>query len=86
MKKLFTKYFDTYKICDMVTKTIKNPPVMMISNPLKIINTLGLVNGLLKGLGQGTKLDEQDYEKVVVYALAWAVGGLYEAAERMQFH
>lgn len=70
----------------MVTKTIKNPPVMIISTPLKIINTLGLVNGLLKGLGQGVKLDEQDYEKVVVYSLAWAIGGLYEAAERMQFH
>lgn len=59
---------------------------MIISTPLKIINTLGLVNGLLKGLGQGVKLDEQDYEKVVVYSLAWAIGGLYEAAERMQFH
>lgn len=87
LKKLFTKYFGTYNICEQVLKNVKgNPPVMSISTPLKIISTLGLVNGLLKGLGPGVKLDEQDYERVVVYALSWAVGGLYEAPERAAFH
>jgi hypothetical protein len=63
---------------------------MMMSTPLKVINTLNLVNGLLKPLtssaNSNTKLSNNDYEKVVVYSLAWAIGGVYEAAERVQFH
>lgn len=86
----FVKYFDTWKICDAVEKTIKNPPVISISTPLKVINTLNLVNGLLKPLSSNAnaniRLSNQDYEKVVVFSLAWAIGGLYEAAERSQFH
>jgi len=41
---------------------------------------------MLRVLPQGTKLSEQDYEKVITYAISWAVGGLYEAQERFQFH
>lgn len=63
---------------------------MIISTPLKVINTLNLVNGLLKPLMSNTnvnmKLSVADYEKVVVYSMAWAIGGLYEAPERVQFH
>jgi len=44
------------------------------------------LNGILKVVPAGTKLSDQDYEKAVTYSLAWAVGGLYEAAERFQFH
>jgi formylmethanofuran dehydrogenase subunit E-like metal-binding protein len=55
-----------------------------------VINTINLVNGLLKPLSTNVnanvKLSNQDYEKVVVFCLAWAIGGLYEAAERAQFH
>ena len=52
----------------------------------KITNALSLMSGLLKNLPAGAKLSDADYEKVVVYSVAWAVGGLYEAAERFQFH
>lgn len=67
-------------------KTIKNPPMMDVSVPMKITNTLSLINGMLKSLPVGSKMSDVDYEKVVVYAISWAVGGLYEAAERFQFH
>lgn len=67
-------------------KSIKNPPMMDVSLPMKIINTMSLINGILKGVPPGSKLTDLDYEKVVVYAISWAVGGLYEAAERFQFH
>lgn len=59
---------------------------MDMSPPMKITNTLSLINGLLKVLPPGSKLSDVDYEKVVVYSLSWAVGGLYEASERFQFH
>lgn len=53
---------------------------MDVTTPLKVINTLSLLNGLLKPLAAGTKLSDIDYDKVVTYSIAWAVGGLYEAA------
>jgi len=59
---------------------------MDVSVSMKIVNTLSLVNGLLKNVPAGTKLSDADYEKIVVFSLAWAIGGLYEAAERAQFH
>ena len=67
-------------------KSIKNPPMMDVSPAMKISNTMSLINGLLKNVPAGTKLSDADYEKIVVYAVAWAVGGLYEASERFQFH
>ena len=52
---------------------------------MKITNTLSLISGMLKVLTPGSKLSGVDYDKVVVFAVSWAVGGLYEAAERSQF-
>ena len=65
---------------------IKNPPMMDLSSPMKIINTMSLINGILRGVPLGVKLADIEYERIVVYALSWAIGGLYEAAERFQFH
>ena len=59
---------------------------MSVSLQLKLINTLNLINGLLRVLPQGVKLTEVEYERVVIYAITWAIGGLYEANERFQFH
>lgn len=80
------KYFEDFKLIQNLEKNIKNPPMMDVSQAMKISNTLSLINGLLKNVPAGTKLSDADYEKVVVFAVSWAVGGLYEAAERFQFH
>ncbi len=53
--------------------------MMDVSIPLKVLNTLSFVNGLLKPIPAGVKLSDSDYEKVLTYAITWAVGGLYEA-------
>lgn len=50
---------------------------MQLSIPLKVINSLNLIGGMLRELPPGTKLSEQDYEKVITYGISWAVGGLY---------
>lgn len=60
--------------------------MMDVSLPLKVINSLSFISGLLKPIPAGVKLSDADYDKVVTYAVAWAVGGLYEAPERFQFH
>jgi dynein heavy chain len=83
---LIKKYFEDIKIVQTLEKAIKNPPMMDVSLAMKIVNTLSLINGLLKTVPAGTKLSDLDYEKLVVYSVSWAVGGLYEAAERFQFH
>lgn len=54
--------------------------MMDLSIPIKITNTMSLINGLLKNVPPGTKLADIDYEKVVVFAVSWALGGLFEAA------
>lgn len=52
---------------------------MDVTVPLKVINSLNLIGGMLRLLPDGKKLSDVDYEKVITYAVAWAVGGLYEA-------
>lgn len=53
---------------------------MDLTLPLKVINSLNLIGGLLRlAPTGGVKLSEVDYERVITYAIAWAVGGLYEA-------
>jgi hypothetical protein len=59
---------------------------MDLTLPLKVINSLNLINGILRSLPPGAKLSDIDYDKVITYCIAWAVGGLYEAQERFQFH
>lgn len=51
--------------------------MMDVSLPMKIVNTLSIVNGLLKNVPIGTKLSDNDYEKVMVFSISWAIGGLY---------
>ena len=77
IKKYLHKFFDEWKILDVLEKAIKNAPVMENSLALKLINTLNLINGLLRVLPQGVKLTDVEYERVVVYAVSWAIGGLY---------
>lgn len=60
---------------------------MELTLPLKVINSLNLIGGMLRlAPTGGPKLAEVDYERIITYAIAWAVGGLYEAQERFQFH
>lgn len=59
---------------------------MELTIALKVINSLNLIGGMLRVLPAGVKLSDPDYQKVITFGIAWAVGGLYEAQERFQFH
>lgn len=70
-----------------VFKICSREPVMELSEVLRITNFLNLLNGVLNQfISLNKQLDEIQLEKVVVYALTWALGGLYESEERQQFH
>lgn len=73
-------------ILETVDKICKNQ-VIDISFVMKVLQTLNLLNGILKPLVSANKtLTEQDYEKVVVFALVWGMGGVYENPDRVLFH
>lgn len=42
------KFFDEWKIVESCDKNIKNQPVMDVVLPLKVINSLNLIGGLLR--------------------------------------
>lgn len=66
------------RIMESIDKICKSP-TMDISHVIKVTMTLNLLNGILKPLVNSNKtLSEADYEKVVVFSLAWAVGGIFE--------
>lgn len=52
------KFFDDLKIVQGLEKTIKNPPMMDLSTPLKVLNTLSFISGILKPLPAGVKLSD----------------------------
>jgi dynein heavy chain len=83
--KYLNKYFVQHDVTRTLSKAIKAPPVMQIETPIKVTNTINLINGILRTLPAGKFLPEKDYEKVVVFAMSWAIGGLYEYNERYQF-
>ena len=86
IKRFMNKFFEEWKIIDTLEKAIKGQPVIDVVVPLKVINTLNMINGILRNVPAGQKLSDSDLEKVVTYSMSWAVGGLYEASERFQFH
>jgi hypothetical protein len=48
IKKFMNKFFDDWKIVETCDKNIKNQPVMDLTLPLKVINSLNLIGGLLR--------------------------------------
>lgn len=62
-------------------------PMMDVSPVINVLNTLNLLTGCLQHFVQIQKtLSEQEYERLVVFSLAWAIGGIYEAQDRIRMH
>lgn len=71
---------------ELLDKVCKNA-VIDISYVMKVTQTLNLLNGILKPLVSVNKtLTEQDYERVLIFALTWGLGGVFEVPDRIQFH
>lgn len=80
LKALFTKYFRTFGLIDNILKICKNQ-IMFMNNICYVTSTLNLCSGLLQG-NEGKVLSDQEYEKIVLYSVCWALGGMFENAER----
>lgn len=84
MNDLKDKYFVKPDIFIML---IKNYTYVMYSPPvLRINQLLNLITAIIKTFGEGAILDKATFEKVFVYCVAWAIGGLFETEEREKFH
>lgn len=60
---------------------------MDVSAVIKITNVLNLITGFLQPyIDNKSSLESEQLEKIVVYAIAWAVGGIYESADRQIVH
>ena len=86
LNSILMKYFITNRLIESLDKICKSP-VMDVSLLIKITNTLNLLTGMLKPLNILNKvLSEQDYEKIIIYCITWAVGGVYEMQDRQTMH
>ena len=64
-----------------------NSRVMTVNDSIVISNFLNLLTGLLKAHTEVNEiLSEAAYQRLVMYALAWAFGGLLEAEDRVKFN
>jgi len=37
-------------------------------------------------LNMNKTLSEEEYERIVAFCISWAIGGIYEPADRVKFH
>lgn len=54
---------------------------------MKVVNFLAILNGCLEPLRESKSLSsESEYEKLVIFCLVWALGGVFEPQDRVKFH
>ena len=82
------KYLETQNIMESLYKqNFKVSQVMNVNNAIIVSNILTLLLGLVPKYTEGSEvLDPLVYEKLVVYALAWTVGSMFEPEDRAKFH
>jgi len=86
LNKLINKYFINGRVIEGVLEVCRNA-VMSISAILKVTNFINLLTGcLLPYVNSNKTLSEEDYEKFIIFSLTWALGGIYEMADRYIFH
>jgi dynein heavy chain len=82
LKNLLNKYFVTLKILENLEKICKNP-IMYLDSICLVTNSLNLLTGLLLPYNNNNKiLSDIEYERIVLYAISWATGGVYENSDR----
>lgn len=58
-----------------------------LSPVIALFNTLNLLTGCLQPfMLQDKTLTNEEYERLVVFSITWAIGGVYEAEDRVRFH
>mmetsp|Transcript_8591 Transcript_8591/g.9745 ORF Transcript_8591/g.9745 Transcript_8591/m.9745 type:complete len:2884 (-) Transcript_8591:1352-10003(-) len=79
------KYLTDPNIFDYLLKN--QTYVMYTPEVIRTSNLINLFEAILKlFLDRGDKLSSLQMEKIFIYSVAWAIGGLFETEEREKFH
>jgi dynein heavy chain len=86
VREFVTKYIEKNKMF----REVKSKYVYMMQTP-EVVRATMLLNLLEASIQVFTKerseqIDRKCYEKIFIYALAWAMGGLMETDDRVKFH
>jgi dynein heavy chain len=65
---------------------IKFSPVMRLNQAVLVSGMLTLITGLVRSYGDCSDLTAVHLEKIVIYAITWIVGGMFEPEDRAKFH
>jgi len=61
--------------------------VMKVLPVIMITQTLNLLSAILQPIvEQQTQISEEQFEKILVYCIAWGCAGLFETEDREKFH
>ena len=85
--KLMKKYFIDMQIIENFEKLTAKNPIMRLFPVLRMSMVLNLLNGIIPKISSGKntkKFTEADYNRIIVFAIIWGVGGVFEPAERNQ--
>lgn len=58
-----------------------------LSTLIQVQQTLNLITGmLLPFINQNKTLSDEEYDRIVLFAVCWSVGGAYEPSDRQIMH
>ncbi|CDJ35908.1 Dynein heavy chain axonemal, related [Eimeria mitis] len=84
MSDLFDKYINSSQVYDFALRDCTH--VMQITPVVMTVQLLNLLSSMLMSYeGAGEGMTQQDYENMMVYAIAWSCGALFEPEDRQKF-
>lgn len=82
------KYFIEIKVIKLSNEAASKNPTMETQDVLKLLMTLNMLNGIIMPLFSKKtekQLSEEEFEKMILHSIIWAVSGIYEQRERQLF-
>ncbi|CDI77652.1 hypothetical protein EPH_0029460 [Eimeria praecox] len=84
MSDLFDKYICSSQVYDFALRDCTH--VMQITPVVMTVQLLNLLSSMLLSYeGSSEGMTQQDYENMMVYAIAWSCGALFEPEDRQKF-
>jgi len=84
LRLILTKWFSTNNLLENLQKMMKEQ-VIFLENICYVTSTLNLLTGVMLQYSNKT-LSDMDYERCVLFAIAWGTAGTYENSDRMIFN
>jgi hypothetical protein len=84
LRVILTRWFDQHKLLENLGKMMKEL-IIPLQEVCYVTSTLNLLTGVMLQYSNKT-LSDADYERCVLFAIAWGVAGTYENSDRMIFN